>query len=107
MKIGKDTNLTFSLETLVSIVVTVAMGVLLYSKMATEEYVDQRIKEAMESRVVKVETKVEKAEDNLHKVDTAIELLTRSVNNHDKNMEAFTVALEKLREDIISVARRR
>lgn len=92
--IGPNTKITLSLQTIVSIVITVAMGVLLYANMATEDYVN--------SKVEKIQTEQSKQKDDQQKfnskVDTAIELLSQSVENHDKNLEAFTRALERLRE---------
>ena len=98
MELGKDTKVTFSLGTVISLVCTVAMGVLLYTQMASEDYVDQKIKEAVSVRLEKVEAKQEENHDRNQKLDTAIQLLTQSSENHDKNMEAFTRALEQLRE---------
>ena len=98
--IGPGTKVTFSLQTVFSIIITTAMGAGLYYNMATEDYVDAKIKEAIKDKIVEVKEVADKNEERIHKIDTAIELLSESNKNHERNLEVFTTALEKLREDM-------
>ena len=99
MEIGKGTNLSFSLELFISIIASVVMACGLWYGKPSTEYVDNKIKEECTARIVTLEEKQETEKERNQKLDTAIQLLSQSVENHDKNMEAFTRALEQLRED--------
>jgi len=107
MKLGKGTKLELEIGTLISLVFTAFLAAGLYYNMATEEYVDMKIQQAMQNRVAKVEVVAEANDDRLDKMDTAISLLSKSVENHDKNMEAFTQALKALSDDIRELFRSR
>lgn len=97
MKLGKDTKVTTSLGTIVSVIATIVMGAGLWYNLADEAYVDKKFDKCT-AQIEKVEVRQEVEKDRNQKLDTAIQLLSQSVENHDKNMEAFTRALESLRD---------
>lgn len=99
MKLGTDTPINTTLGAAVSFIATLGMGLLLWTQLADEKYVDDQIAEKCTAPIVAVQSKQEEVKDRNQKLDTAIQLLSQSVENHDKNMEAFTRALEQLRED--------
>jgi len=97
MKLDKDTTVTTSVSTIVSVLATVVMGAGLWFGLPSQEDVSN-VKKECTDRIEKLEEKQEAEKDRNQKLDTAIQLLSQSVSNHDKNMEAFTRALEQIRD---------
>lgn len=80
-ELGPNSKVTVSIQTMISIVITVAMGVSLYYTMATESYVDTRIKE--------LDTKVQVHNDKMNAIQTDVKLLQQDIKNHDEEMKNY------------------
>jgi cell division protein FtsB len=91
MKFGLDTKLDLTARDLIYILGILGAGILAYSQLATEA-------QLTESKA-SLQQQVDEQKERNAKLDTAIQLLQQADGNHDKHLEAFTRALEQLREE--------
>ena len=99
MKLGQNTPINTTLGAAISLITVLGMGLLLWTQLASEEYVDDKVREECTVNIEKLEVNLDAEKERSQQLDTAIQLMNQSIESHDKNMEAFTRALEQIRDN--------